>query len=65
LGVGFYWGERQKELFRAIASDSPVVRSAVVGTIAEELQEPDELFEILVKSLADVLILCVVRQLQL
>ena len=43
-------------MYRAIASDSPVVRGAVVGAIAKVAQEEpkDELFEILVKSLTDV-----------
>jgi len=43
-------------LYQAIASDSPVVRGAVVGAIAKVAQEEpkDELFEILVKSLTDV-----------
>ncbi|WP_293338285.1 HEAT repeat domain-containing protein [Microcoleus sp. CAWBG58] len=54
--LAFIGAGAKEYLYRAIASDSPVVRGAVVGAIAKVAQEepkPD-LFEILVKSLTDV-----------
>lgn len=54
--LAFIGAEAKEYLYQAIASDSPVVRSAVVGAIAKVAQEEPkaELFEILVKSLTDV-----------
>ncbi len=54
--LAFIGAGAKEYLYQAIASDSPVVRGAVVGAIAKVAQEepkPD-LFEILVKSLTDV-----------
>ncbi|MEG4803976.1 HEAT repeat domain-containing protein [Microcoleus sp. ARI1-B5] len=54
--LAFIGAGAKEYLYRAIASDSPVVRGAVVGAIAKVAQEEPkaELFEILVKSLTDV-----------
>ncbi|XZN93054.1 MAG: HEAT repeat domain-containing protein [Microcoleus sp.] len=54
--LAFIGAEAKEYLYQAIASDSPVVRSAVVGAIAKVAQEEPkaDLFEILVKSLTDV-----------
>ena len=54
--LAFIGAGAKEYLYQAIASDSPVVRGAVVGAIAKVAQEEpkDELFEILVKSLTDV-----------
>jgi bilin biosynthesis protein len=54
--LAFIGAGAKEYLYQAIASDSPVVRSAVVGAIAKVAQEEPkpELFEILVKSLTDV-----------
>ncbi|MDF0553209.1 HEAT repeat domain-containing protein [Kamptonema sp. UHCC 0994] len=54
--LAFIGAQAKEYLYQAIASDSPVVRGAVVGAIAKVAQEEpkDELFEILVKSLTDV-----------
>jgi len=54
--LAFIGAKAKEYLYQAIASDSPVVRGAVVGAIAKVAQEEpqDELFEILVKSLTDV-----------
>jgi bilin biosynthesis protein len=53
--LAFIGAGAKEYLYRAIASDSPVVRGAVVGAIAKVAQEEPkaELFEILVKSLTD------------
>lgn len=54
--LAFIGAKAKEYLYQAIASDSPVVRGAVVGAIAKVAQEEpqDELFEILLKSLTDV-----------
>ena len=54
--LAFIGAQAKEYLYQAIASDSSVVRGAVVGAIAKVAQEEpkDELFEILVKSLTDV-----------
>ncbi|NJS10061.1 MAG: HEAT repeat domain-containing protein [Microcoleus sp. CSU_2_2] len=54
--LAFIGAGAKEYLYQAIASDSPVVRGAVVGAIAKVAQEEPkaELFEILVKSLTDV-----------
>ncbi|MGL5064733.1 MAG: HEAT repeat domain-containing protein [Microcoleus sp.] len=54
--LAFIGAGAKEYLYRAIASDSPVVRGAVVGAIAKVAQEEPkaELFEILLKSLTDV-----------
>ncbi|MCC3445705.1 MAG: HEAT repeat domain-containing protein [Microcoleus sp. PH2017_03_ELD_O_A] len=54
--LAFIGAGAKEYLYRAIASDSPVVRGAVVGAIAKVAQEEPkaDLFEILVKSLTDV-----------
>lgn len=54
--LAFIGAQAKEYLYQAIASDSAVVRGAVVGAIAKVAQEEpkDELFEILVKSLTDV-----------
>jgi bilin biosynthesis protein len=54
--LAFIGADAKEYLYRAIASDSPVVRGAVVGAIAKVAQEEPkaDLFEILVKSLTDV-----------
>ncbi len=54
--LAFIGAGAKEYLYRAIASDSSVVRGAVVGAIAKVAQEEPkpELFEILVKSLTDV-----------
>ncbi|MEZ2317540.1 MAG: HEAT repeat domain-containing protein [Microcoleus sp.] len=54
--LAFIGAEAKEYLYQAIASDSSVVRGAVVGAIAKVAQEEPkpELFEILVKSLTDV-----------
>ncbi|GBF81924.1 HEAT repeat domain-containing protein [Aphanothece sacrum] len=53
--LAFIGTEAKEYLYQAIASDSPVVRAAVVGAIAKVAQEepkPD-LFDILINSLTD------------
>ncbi|XZN97238.1 MAG: HEAT repeat domain-containing protein [Microcoleus sp.] len=54
--LAFIGAGAKEYLYQAIASDSSVVRGAVVGAIAKVAQEEPkaELFEILVKSLTDV-----------
>ena len=54
--LAFIGAQAKEYLYQAIASDSSVVRGAVVGAIAKVAQEEPkaELFEILVKSLTDV-----------
>jgi bilin biosynthesis protein len=54
--LAFIGAGAKEYLYQAIASDSPVVRGAVVGAIAKVAQEEPkpELFEILIKSLTDV-----------
>ena len=53
--LAFIGSQAKEYLYQAIASDSPVVRAAVVGAIAKVAQEEPkaDLFEILVKSLSD------------
>lgn len=53
--LAFIGAEAKEYLHQAIASDSPVVRAAVVGAIAKVAQEEPkaELFEVLLKSLND------------
>jgi bilin biosynthesis protein len=54
--LAFIGAQAKEYLYQAIASDSPVVRGAVVGAIAKVAQEEPkaDLFEILIKSLTDV-----------